>query len=413
MEFNPPERLDNGMEVLINSRPHLHYVGVCVGIRYGPIYEDLRINGSAHFLEHMLFEGTKTKAPGEIDKLMRENHFGNNAFTDTELTAYHICAPKSNPENAVAFLADMTQNSVLGQKEVENQRGAIVNEILGYQDDPKSFLGDIAQTIIFEGQPAGRLCAGTPETVSKITRDDLVDIYRKNYTPKNMVLSIYGAIKTEDAERFAKKYFSDFQGHYHETEIPDSDGPSAEKSKIFKRKGIEQVNYTRCFGFPGSRKMMRSNPNDIASTEVLMVFLDQRLDDSIRENAHISDVTSVAGRVDYTHGVIGIFSGASAKKIGRIQDIITSEIDKARTGDITPEDLEMAKSKYINRIEMDLDNALSSAVGSATWQTVHRRQLYDIYHLARGLSIEDITSAAERYLNSKKSVSLTLEPEDK
>ena len=414
MKFNPPERLDNGLEVIINSQPHLHYVGVAVGVKYGSVYEDMRINGSAHFLEHMLFEGTKTKGPREIDKLMRENGFDQNAFTGEELTAYYVLASRKNPENAVAFLADIMQNSILDPTEVENQRGAVVNELLGRQDNPRVFLQDLSQPIIFEGQAAGRLGAGTPETVSKITRDELMEIYKKNYIPQNMVLSIYGGIKPEDAMQLAKKHFGDFNRPYRKIEIPDSEGPSEAKSVVLERPGISQIKYGLCFGFPGSRRILPSNPKDFVSIDLLVDFLDHKIKDMVYEKVGVSEVTDVDCRLGRTYGVVYISAKSrSPKRLSRVQDIIASELDKVRTGDIDAEDFDRVRAKYLGKKEMDLDNALESAMDSAIWQTLHGKQLYDTYQLARGLSAEDLTRVANTYLDKKKSVSLTLKPEAK
>ncbi len=410
MKFNPPERLDNGLEVIVNSLPNLHYVGVAVGVRYGSIYEDMRINGSAHFLEHMLFEGTKTKGPREIDRLIRENGFDHNAFTDEEVVLYYMLTPRKNPENAMALLSDMMQNSVLDPEEVEHQRGAVTNELLGRQDEPWTFLRDVSQPIIFEGQAAGRLGAGTPETVSKITREELMDIYQKNYTPKNISLSVYGAIKPETAMQLAQKHFGDFQRPYQEVEIPDSDGPSEAKSIELKKPGISQVKYGLCFGFPGSRKILSSNPKDFASIDLLVDFLDQSIRDSVRGKLGVSDVTDVACRLGYTFSAVYLLGMSNPKKIGAMQNIIESEVDKVRNGEIDQANLGRTKAKYLSEKESSLDDVFQSAMDSAFWQAVHRKQLYDTYQLARDVSTEDLARVAGTYLNHKKAVSLTLGP---
>ena len=198
-------KLDNGVTVLYEKVPGVKVVSVQCWIKTGSVNENDKLSGISHFLEHMLFNGTKKFKPGEIDEYLDAKGGYNNAFTSLDVTNYYVSIPVDEAEAAYEVVSDMVFNALLLQSEIDREKPVVLQEINRKYDDPSYKMWQDLQATLFEGTPYARQVIGSSETVSAFTRQEIVDYYNRFYHPQNMTLVIVGDIEEKQALDLAAK----------------------------------------------------------------------------------------------------------------------------------------------------------------------------------------------------------------
>jgi predicted Zn-dependent peptidase len=174
----------------------------------GSRYEGRKNNGISHFLEHMAFKGT-TKRPTAQDIAGLIDGVGGefNAFTSKEVTGYFVKSAASHVELCLDVLSDMLQNSKLDQKEIDKEKGVILEERNLYEDTPSRNISDVYEKLLYGDTPLGWDIVGTPEVIKSISRQNFVDYMGSLYSPDNITVVVAGGIETKKAEDLIEKYF--------------------------------------------------------------------------------------------------------------------------------------------------------------------------------------------------------------
>ena len=187
--------LDNGLRVILAPVVGTDTVSVLTFVRVGSRYEYQKINGSSHFIEHILFKGTKRRPTAQhISRALDAIGADYNAFTGKNLTGYYVKVDKSHLELGIDIIDDMLFASKMDADEMNRERGAIVEEIHMYEDNPMMHVSDILEEVMFEGSSLGWEIAGTPKIIQEVDRDEIHTFYKKYYQPSNMVLVVSGNI---------------------------------------------------------------------------------------------------------------------------------------------------------------------------------------------------------------------------
>ena len=190
--------LDNGLRIVTHYMPAVKSVTFGVWNAVGCRDENEEINGIAHFLEHMAFKGTKTKSALQIMEKIDSVGGYINAYTSEEITAYWVKLLATDLHIGIDIIADILQNSTFEPKELERERGVILQEIGMYLDDPAQMVGDYWQRTAFPDQPIGRLILGKKEIIKSIQREKIVNFMENHYHPKKMVVSAAGKINHDE-----------------------------------------------------------------------------------------------------------------------------------------------------------------------------------------------------------------------
>lgn len=200
--------LKNGLRIITVSQKSTQAVTVLALVGTGSKYEKKEINGISHFLEHMFFKGTK-KRPEAVDVIEPLDRVGGiyNAFTGEEYTGYFAKVDSSHLDLALDWVSDIYFNSLMSEKEIEKEKGVIIQEINMYQDHPMSYVGILFSKLLYGNQPAGWPVSGTKESVSKIFRKDLIFYMKKQYVASNTIVCVSGNIDPVRIISKVKKYF--------------------------------------------------------------------------------------------------------------------------------------------------------------------------------------------------------------
>jgi len=199
----------NKLRLITIPQKNTQAVTVLVLVGTGSKYETKELNGISHFLEHMYFKGTK-KRPSPIAISETLDRIGGiyNAFTSEEHTGYFAKVAFPYFETALDWVSDIFLNSTLPEKEIEKEKGVIVEEINMRYDHPISYIQVLWSRLLYGDQPAGWDITGTKQSVNGINQEKLIDYMKKQYTAPNTIVCIAGRITDSSALRQVKKYFS-------------------------------------------------------------------------------------------------------------------------------------------------------------------------------------------------------------
>jgi predicted Zn-dependent peptidase len=184
--------LPNGLRVLTEAIPAMRSVSFGIWVGVGSRDETPGLSGVSHFLEHLLFKGTGKRSALEIAAQIEAVGGETNAFTTKEYTCYYARVLDADLPLAVDVMCDLVGSSVLAEPDVETERGVILEEIAMHDDEPDDEVHDMLTSAIYGNHPLGRLISGTAETVSAMTRRQILSFYRRRYVPANMVVAAAG-----------------------------------------------------------------------------------------------------------------------------------------------------------------------------------------------------------------------------
>ncbi|MDI6606695.1 MAG: pitrilysin family protein, partial [Candidatus Omnitrophota bacterium] len=200
--------LDNGLKLVSYNMPQRQSLALGIWIKVGGRFEDAGNKGISHFLEHLLFKGTKKYSCRKIKESIEGVGGTLNAFTSEEVTCYLVKLPAAYQDLALDILSDMVLNPSLPAEEVEKERTVILEEIKMYKDLPQSYVHELLEGLLWPGQPLGMNIAGTFESVAGIKREE-ISLFRENhYTAPNIVISAAGLLEHEQLLEKIKGMFS-------------------------------------------------------------------------------------------------------------------------------------------------------------------------------------------------------------
>ena len=191
--------LKNGLRIILCPMPHSMASTFLVLVEAGSKYEDKDINGISHFLEHMSFKGTK-KRPSALAISSEMESLGAvyNAFTGSELTGYFAKIRSDKIDNALNIISDMYINPLFKEKDLEKEKGVIIEEINMYEDLPMRKVHDIFMSCLYGDQPAGWSIAGEKSNVLSINKNKLIEYRKNHYVPEATTIVVSGNLKEKE-----------------------------------------------------------------------------------------------------------------------------------------------------------------------------------------------------------------------
>ncbi len=353
--------LKNGIQVVTEKIPHFRSISIGLWFKAGSIYEDNNENGLSHFIEHMLFKGTKKRTAKEIAQALEAVGGQLNAFTAKECTCYYSKVIDEHLELATELLSDMILNSIFDEEELNKEKGVVLEEISMYEDSPDDVVHELLHSKFYGSHPLGQPILGTVENIKNFTRERLLEYFNQFYAPHNLVISVAGNFDDKELISLLDKYF----GHWTKPEVKYKRlNMSKPNSGIFyKYKDIEQTHL--CIGYPGL-------PLGHDSIYPLMIFnnifgggMSSRLFQKIREDRGLAySVYSYPS--SYVHGgLFTIYAGTKSSHAVQVVSIIEEEIKSIKNRDITQEEFSMAKEQLKGNYILGLESTSSrmTAIG--------------------------------------------------
>lgn len=372
--------LRNGLRVWITPMPQTRSVSVAVFVAVGSRYEPDEMAGASHFVEHMLFKGTERRPNAQdIAKTIEGVGGMMNASTGRELTVYWTKVTPSHFPLALDLLIDMLRHSLFDETETEKERSVIIEEINNTLDTPSEWVGDLVNALLWPNHPVGRDVAGTRESVSRLSRDALLNYQASGYVPANAVVSIAGAIQYEDAVKEVETFLGDWSGMPTCSAPPVTDATGGFRLKI-GHKVTEQAHF--CLGV---RALPRLHPDRftlMVLNTILGEGMSSRLFVEIREKRGLAyDVGSYVNYMSDT-GSLVIHAGVPVPKAPAAIEACIQEMVRLKEELVTPTELERAIEYAKGHLLLSLEDTLANA----SW--VGRQEVLD----HEVLSVDDVVA---------------------
>jgi predicted Zn-dependent peptidase len=330
--------LSNGIKVITQRMPHLRSVSMGIWVNVGGRDESPSESGMAHFIEHMIFKGTPKRTAFQIAKEFDAIGGQTNAFTSTENTCYHAKVMDTHMETMVDILSDIFLNSLFDEREVENERAVILQEIGMAEDSPDEYIHILSGMNFWSGNSLGRSVIGNRENVNRFDSDGIKRFFHRFYQPERIVISVAGNLD--------HGHFMDIAGPAFESirpgdPFPERTAPDEQYHINLHYKDLEQVHI--CLG---SKGMSITDPRRFAYSLMNTILggnMSSRMFQEIREKRGLaySVYSYVSSFVDT--GMFGTYAGVAPVNIKQSVQLILKEISRLKDTRVDSSELNYAK----------------------------------------------------------------------
>lgn len=344
--------LNNGIRVIIERMPGLHSATIGFWVQNGSRHEEEGLNGISHFIEHMLFKGTRNRTSLDIAKEIDSVGGVLNAFTGREFSCYYAKVLGDKLPQAIDLLSDLVLNSVFDETEIEKERRVILQELSMVEDTPDDQVHDLFCESIWHSHPLGRPVLGTRETVRKISRNDLLQMLAERYYGRNILIAAAGDVDHRLIFEQVEQAFSDVtagqQGDV--CTLPDY-RPGV---KVL-RKDLEQVHF--CLGC----KALPQNHRDRFVQQLLNSLLggsmSSRLFQKVREERGLAYSIYSYLNVHSDAGALVVYGGTSSDELWETIHLALEQFADLKAGMIYPDELQMTKEQTKGTLLLSLESS--------------------------------------------------------
>lgn len=406
--------LKNGLRVITVPMEGVSSATVLVLVGGGSRYEQKDKAGLSHFVEHMIFKGTKKRPTAfDISSLVDSVGAEDNAFTGKDQTGFYIKVRNEHLPLAFDILSDTLSDSLYQEGEIEKERGTIIEEINMYEDNPLMKIDDVFYELMFDGNPLSWAILGDKKTVSSIKRADFLDYTKRFYQGSDMVLAIAGKFDQKQVEDLAEKYFSCFIKGEKEKFIEFGNGQHEPRVKIAHKKTDQAHLY---FGFPSFSFFDPDKPALEALSTILGGGMSSRLFVQVRGKRGLAYYVGSETEFFFETGVIGARAGLNLEKVDEAIRVIKEEFDKTKDGDVTEKELAKAKDFLKGRTALKLENSFEVAEWYAEHELLEGKieTPEGVLNKINKVTLDDVRKVANRlFLPEKANLAIIGPFEDK
>lgn len=395
------QKLSNGIRVLTAPMPSLESVTVTVWVKTGSRNENEKVGGISHFLEHMVFKGSKKRPTArEISEAVDAIGGEFNAATSKDWTNFYIKARSGAIDTAMDVLSDMVLNPVLKAEEIEREKGTIIEEIRMYEDTPMYRIGDVFEELVFEGNPLGRDIAGTEKTVRGVKREDFVNYRELHYQPENILITVAGNIKTEEVKSLVDKYFGGLKSKEPKVEKTTENFVLSQKAPRLKLHAKKKEQAHLIMGFVSEGREYKNKFAQTVLSAILGGGMSSRMFTEVRERRGLA--YSIRTSMDRYQevGYVGTYAGVDTKKVDEAIKVMLEQHYGLANGSlpVSPKELKKAKEFVKGHLALALEDTkdVTSFFGEQELFLQEVLKPEDIYRKIDKVQIEDVAREAKK-----------------
>lgn len=317
---------------------------VLVMVKTGSKYETKEINGISHFLEHMMFKGTE-KRPDKMDISRELDGIGAsyNAFTGKEYTGYYAKASAAKLDTVLDVIFDIFLNSKLDQKEIDTEKGVIIEELNMYRDMPQRYVHDLVEMLLYGDQPAGWDIGGNKEVIMSLNRPQFVDYFNTHYIAGNTVVAVAGNVEPDEIKTKVENYFKNIRKGPTPTKPAVMENQS-EPAVMLHEKKTDQTHFilaVRSFDQFDERRYALS----VLAT-VVGGGMSSRLFEEVREKRGLAYYVGSSGEAYTDSGFFAVRAGVNNDKVHDALEVIMEVLRDVKKNGITEAELKRAKDQF-------------------------------------------------------------------
>ena len=399
------EVLPNGLTVITEQMEHIRSISIGIWVRTGSRDEDPQWNGISHFVEHMVFKGSKHRTAEQIAREVDSIGGNMDAFTAKECICFNMKVLDEHLPIAMDVLSDLVLNPVFDHQDISRERGVILEEIKMDEDSPDYLVHEIFTQNFWKDHPLGKPILGTKDTVKTFERDPVSSFYAQRFSPGNIIICAAGHLVHEKFVDLAKKHFAQMQ--------PVKNGFHSSQPKIVPRiimrnkKALEQVQI--CVGVPSHPiAHERRNASYILNT-VLGGGMSSRLFQKIRERqglvyAIYSDLNPYRDT-----GCLSVYAGTSRESASKVVQSVVSEFRNLKSEPIPQDELRRAKDQLKGSLMLSLESS------TARMSNLARQEMYfdrfvsmdELLQKIESVTAEDLQQLATEFFHTE-SIAVTI-----
>lgn len=354
--------LQGGLRIITEQMPSVRSAAIGIWVNVGSRDEVASQTGSAHYLEHLLFKGTKNRSALDISSTIDAVGGEMNAFTSKELTCFYTRVLDTSVPEAIEVLVDMITSATITSVDVDQERQVVLEEIAMRDDDPADIVHEQFSRALFGDAPLGRSILGTVENISSLSRRSIHGFYRKYYSPDRLVIAVAGNIDHAVIVKQIRRAFNlggvDLDGE----ETPYV--PPKVKTKVLHTGGFvkfdkttEQANLV--IGVPGLDRGDERRYIQSVFNAALGGGMSSRLFQEVREKRGLVYTVYSFGQQFQDAGMSGVYAGCSPKNLEQVTQVITDVLDEVALNGITKAELAKAKGQVSGGMVLGLEDTSS------------------------------------------------------
>lgn len=390
---------DNGLRLIVKQMPGLMSVTMGIIVHTGASIETDSEDGISHFIEHMMFKGTKKRSAFRISDEMDAIGAQMNAYTSKDITCYYAKSTTGHAGEAFEILSDLFLNSVFPEEEIVREKGVIIEEINMNDDTPDDLCLDLLSKAFYGERGYGRNILGPRENVNSFTKDDIKKYMARRYTPENIVISMAGNIEPEYAEELVVRYFSGMRTARTEKIEVKVEYPA---QSLFRKKDIEQIHIG--FAFPSVKRYDPLFDATQILNSVLGGSMSSRLFQKVREELGLAyTVYSYLSPYEET-GSLVVYSGVNADNYKKSVEAVFNCIEDIKRKNISKEEF-MRGKEQLTASSVFAQESTSSQMLLYGKELIYSGRVYDFEERVKQISsvkLDDVMCATELNFNRDK-----------
>lgn len=403
--------LPNGIKVLTETIPYVKSFSLGFWFNVGTRDENLSNNGISHFIEHMLFKGTKKRTAGKIANEIESTGGYLNAFTSKEHTCYYGRGLSDHIGKTFDVLSDMIQNPTFKPVELRKESSVIVDELNDIEDNPEELIFDKFEEVIYSGNSLSLPIIGTEKNIRSFTQNDLFHFVKEKYGFNKMLIAASGAVEHEKIIKLVEKYFLKDLGtsnikrrYYNHSNLPS-------KVELIEKE-IQQVHAIIGKSTVGYKSDLR---NKVAAlTQILGEGSSSRLFQSIRERNGIAYQVNSFLNSFYDVSSFGVYLSTNEKMMDKALTIVDREFKKMKNNKVSDRELKKAKESMKGHFLLSLENTSNRMFRMAQSELYYNRikSTDEIIKDIDSVSREDILDLANELLNENSFIKIIIKSKD-
>ena len=391
------QTLKNGLTIVGEEIPYLKSVSLGIWINTGSRLESEKESGVSHFIEHMLFKGTKNRSAKDIARDIDRLGGEINAFTNKECTCYYVHLLDEHINKGIDVLSDMILNSSFDTNDIDKEKFVILEELKMYEDSLDDLSYDLLVENVYPNDGLGRNILGNRKTIKSLKREDILNYYNKYYVPNNAVISICGNFNFEEIVKVIEEKFEQWQEKEVNIEVKEANYTPC---FVTKNKDSEQVNIAI-----NLKAIPEENEKEAYALSVVNNIFggstSSRLFQSIREEKGLVYSIYSSQTLYRKCGELGIFASTSEEYLKEVYDLIIKEIKNIRENYITEEELEESKEQLKGNYILSLEsiNSKMLAHGEAMLLNNKLKKEDEIIEHINAVNMEQVKDIINKVFN--------------
>ncbi|MEF9990478.1 MAG: pitrilysin family protein [Romboutsia sp.] len=389
--------LENGLTIIGEEIPYLKSITLGVWINAGSRIEDEKVSGVSHFIEHMMFKGTKNRTSKDIASEIDNLGGQINAFTSKECTCYYVKLLDEHIDYGIDILSDMILNSKFDNGDIDKERLVILEELKMYEDSPEDLAYDLLVEGIYKNDGLGMNIIGTKESLYDINREEMLNYFGKYYVPNNSVISIAGNF---NFEKMVEKLNEKFNSWEKKDVNIEPTIPTFTPCFIAKNKDTEQVNLTMML-----KAISMKNVEEVYALAIINnIFggsISSRLFQKIREDKGLVYSIYSSQTLYKECGDLGIFASMSNESLKEVYSLVKEEIENMKTNYLTEKEIQESKEQLKGSYILGLESISSRMMSTGKAMLLNKkvRSTEEILDYINNVSFETINDVIDKVFN--------------